>query len=126
MTPFALEIGRQAMICMHPRQEWQWVCEKCGDREAGTYDDPLLDGTDGAHPAWWRGDEHGYTRGVAAERKRRAHPDERLQRDIDMVSAALVAERARIAAAVRGLPPRSQNELIVRAAVLAIVNGETP
>jgi hypothetical protein len=22
-------------------------------------DDPILDATDGAHPAWWRGDDHG-------------------------------------------------------------------
>jgi len=29
--------------------------------EAGTFwDDPELDATDYAHPAWWRGDDHGY------------------------------------------------------------------
>ena len=41
-------------------------------------------------------------------------------------AAAVTAERERIAAAVRGLPPRSQNELIVRAAVLAIIEGREP
>lgn len=29
-------------------------------------DDPMLDGTDGAHPAWWRGCDHGYAKGIAA------------------------------------------------------------
>jgi hypothetical protein len=31
------------------------------------WDDPSLDGTDGAHPAWWRGDDHGYQRALDAQ-----------------------------------------------------------
>ena len=119
-------MGGDQVICMHPRQEWQWVCEKCGDREAGTYDDPTLDGTEGAHPAWWRGDDHGYRKGVAAERKRLAHPDMRLQRDIDMVSAAVTAERERIAAAVLALDEYDDDWPAGRADVLTIITGETP
>jgi hypothetical protein len=34
-----------------------------GGEPARLADDPSLDGTDGAHPAWWRGDDHGYRRG---------------------------------------------------------------
>lgn len=37
--------------------EVQRACDKA--RSAQAYDNPELDGTDGAHPAWWRGDEHG-------------------------------------------------------------------
>lgn len=36
-------------------------------------DDPTLDGTDGAHPAWWRGSDHGYAKGLA---DRSTAPDE--------------------------------------------------
>lgn len=32
-------------------------CAECG--LPVTIDWPSLDGTDGAHPAWWRGDDHG-------------------------------------------------------------------
>ena len=32
-------------------------------------DDPMLDGTDGAHPAWWRGCDHGYSKGLVAAAK---------------------------------------------------------
>jgi hypothetical protein len=31
-----------------------------------TGDDPTLDGTDGAHPAWWRGCDFGYAKGIAS------------------------------------------------------------
>jgi len=116
------------MTCTHPSQEMQWVCETCGAREAATYDDPILDGTEGAHPAWWRGDDHGYARGVAAERKRLAHPDARLQRDIDMIAAAVAAERARITAAVETIRPVLtdgwDDPHVSLAAVLRIVNPE--
>jgi len=58
------------MTCIHPAQEWQWVCEKCGHHVWAAIDDSLLDGTEGAHPAWWRGDDHGFAKGVSAERSR--------------------------------------------------------
>ena len=58
-----------------------------------------------------------------------ASPDERLQRDIDMVNAALVAERERIAAAVRGLRDGGQHAddrtQTILTAVLVIIE-ETP
>lgn len=37
--------------------EVQRACDKA--RSAPVYDNPDLDGTDGAHPAWWRGNDHG-------------------------------------------------------------------
>lgn len=37
--------------------EVQRACDKA--RSAPAYDNPDLDGTDGAHPAWWRGNDHG-------------------------------------------------------------------
>jgi hypothetical protein len=70
-------------------------------------DNPEWDATEGAHPAWWRGCDHGVAR-----------------------------ERARILAAVEGLPVYSSDpeswadgwvyrQVVDRAAVLAIVKGET-
>lgn len=38
-------------------------------------DDPQWDATDGAHPAWWRGDDHGYARGQAEIARLRAALD---------------------------------------------------
>ena len=36
------------------------------DRERAEHaDDPQFDGTDGAHPAWWRGCDYGYAKGRA-------------------------------------------------------------
>ncbi|MGL6289245.1 MAG: hypothetical protein ACRC2H_00995 [Silanimonas sp.] len=34
--------------------------------ERAKADDSDLDGTDGAHPAWWRGSDHGFVGAVAA------------------------------------------------------------
>lgn len=103
--------GRDAMTCIHPSEEWQWVCEKCGHHVWAAIDDPTLDATDGAHPAWWRGDDHGFAKGVTAERER-------------------------IAAAVRGLPhhgvchdARGTRSIIrpcCRQCVLAIIEGREP
>ena len=60
-------------------------CDECAD-EAGyptvmtdlaaraatdsDWDDPVLDGTDGAHPAWWRGCDYGYFKGCQSARAR--------------------------------------------------------
>jgi len=137
------------MTCIHSAEEWQWVCEKCGDRVWDAIDDSLLDGTEGAHPAWWRGDDHGFARGVAKER---AHwhrtpgtyrTDDATEVVVDLpeslswledefpdeVNAVVAAERVRIAAAIVALeiPPRlwALGALDLQA-VIAIVTGETP
>jgi hypothetical protein len=53
---------------------YEAVCETLHRREleiaALAADYPEFDATDGAHPAWWRGDDHGYAKGIEAERDR--------------------------------------------------------
>ena len=36
----------------------EWV----GGHHYGVYDNPEFDATDGAHPAWWRGNDHGWNK----------------------------------------------------------------
>lgn len=82
-----------------------------------TADDPLLDGTDGAHPAWWRGHDR------AAEMLT-------AQRD-----AAVAAERARCTARVRDVGDRWSGlkstattraaRAVINAALRGIETGDT-
>jgi hypothetical protein len=57
----------------------------------------------------------------AVERAYGSRSDARLQRDVDMVNAAVAAERARIAEAVRGLYPYDDHGTLLR----ILFGGET-
>lgn len=59
-------------------------------RDRAPIDDPSLDATDAAHPAWWRGTDHAAARW--AERTRKA------ERERDIIKAAHKVDLLRIAA----------------------------
>ena len=52
---------------------------KSGKDGGQSWDDPTLDGTDGAHPAWWRGCDHGYAKGLASVGKDGGQEDDRTE-----------------------------------------------
>lgn len=81
-----------------------------------TVDNPGYDGTDAAHPAWWRGEEHGsdftadVLRGVAENGKVGTYGGERVER------AAL---------AIEGLRLKIAAILATATAVLDVISNET-
>jgi hypothetical protein len=76
----------------------------CAAEDRATVDDPLLDGTDGAHPAWWRGHDRAAEMLTAQRDAALAACGEQSAEDgatIQRFGAALNAETARAETAER-------------------------